>query len=64
MKSEDITDPYKLKPVLTSDGKQWTQRCYVCSKPVNFLHSSSYQWIRVGTFVRHRKCKPDSLGGR
>jgi hypothetical protein len=62
MTMKDITDPYVLKPCLTADGKPWTQRCYICKKPVNFLKMSwGSQWIRDGEVVRHKKCYPPPL---
>lgn len=52
-----ITDPYMLKPTLTSNGKEWVQRCFVCAKPVNFLKTTPDQRVRVGNMVRHKKCR-------
>jgi hypothetical protein len=52
-----ITDPYMLKPCLTSEGKPWTQRCFVCARPVDFLKTTPDQRVRVGELVRHAKCK-------
>lgn len=56
--SMDITDAYMLKPVLTADGRPWTQRCYVCSKTIDFLKTSGDMRVRVGELVRHKKCLP------
>jgi hypothetical protein len=53
----NITDPYMLKPCLTSEGKPWTQRCFICGKIVNFLKLPQWARIRVGELVRHAKCK-------
>ena len=64
-KPELILNEYQLKPVMTSEGKPWVQRCFVCDKQVNFLKLSSEAYIRlhdvkrsdgVYDLVRHRKC--------
>lgn len=49
---------YQLRPVKTHDGKPWVQNCFVCNKPVNFLKLESFNWVRVGALVRHKKCYP------
>jgi hypothetical protein len=54
---EPITDPYMLKPCLTHDGRPWTQRCFMCAKPVDFLKTRAEQRVHVGQLVRHVKCK-------
>lgn len=59
MTLKEITDPYVLKPVLTADGRPWTQRCYVCTKTVNFLKGDLR--VHVGPLVRHKKCHPPAL---
>jgi hypothetical protein len=57
--NDHLKDPFVIKPVLTVDGKPWTQRCYVCLKPVNFIKDpSANTWLRVPPYVRHRKCYP------
>lgn len=53
---------YQLKPVLTSDGRPWVQRCYVCDRSINFLKLPAYLRIKVGELVRHRKCFPGLPG--
>jgi len=55
---EPVTDPYMLKPTLTSEGKRWTQRCFICARPVDYLHSNTWQRVRVGELVRHADCLP------
>ena len=59
MKLADVTDPFMLKPSLTADGKPWVQRCYVCTKAVNFLKGDLY--VRVEPLVRHKKCTPPPI---
>ncbi len=49
---------YQLKPVLTADGRQWAQRCYVCDRQVNYIKDASVSYVRVGDLVRHKKCFP------
>lgn len=61
MTRHDITDPYMQKPTYTSMGKPWTQRCYVCTRIVDFTKMAAAQWIRVEQFVRHTKCDPPPL---
>lgn len=58
MKFSDIKDPAMLKPVLTSEGKPWVQRCYVCSKSINLIKS---HYMKIGTLVRHTKCRPEPI---
>lgn len=55
--TDEITDPYMLKPCLTSDGRPWIQRCFICKKSVDFLKTLPTQRVRVGHLVRHAKCK-------
>ena len=57
MTTDKITDPYVLKPTRTADGREWTQRCYICGKSVNFLKTTPDQRVRVGNLIRHKKCK-------
>jgi hypothetical protein len=52
-----ITDPYMLKPCLTSDGRKWTQRCFVCAKVVDYLKTMQDQRVQVGELVRHVRCR-------
>ena len=60
--NNNLNDPFVKKPTLTSEGLPWTQRCFICLKPVNFLKDSrAFGWIRVGEFVRHRKCYPEPM---
>lgn len=47
---------YQLKPVLTSDGKPWVQRCFICDKPIDFLKTPAHMRVRVGELVRHARC--------
>lgn len=56
---DNKTDPYRLKPSLTADGKPWVQRCLYCPKVVNFLKGDLY--IRIGPYVRHKKCLPPPI---
>lgn len=57
-----MTDNTLTKPVLTSDGRPWVQKCYVCLRLVDFLKMSwGSQWLRAGEYVRHKKCKPVPL---
>lgn len=49
---------FQKKPVLTADGIPWTQRCLYCDKNINFLKDPKESWLRVGEFVRHKKCYP------
>lgn len=49
---------YQSKPVLTSDGKPWVQRCYVCDKPINLLKTAPHMVVKVGELRRHKKCWP------
>lgn len=59
---EPVTDPFMLKPALTADGRPWTQRCYICARPVNFLKMRwGAEWLRVGEMVRHKKCRPEPM---
>jgi hypothetical protein len=51
-------DPYVLRPTMTADGRRWVQRCFVCSRPVNFLKTSPVERVQVGELVRHKKCRP------
>lgn len=51
-------NPHQLKPVLTSDGRPWVQRCFICDKSIDFLKNIPSFWVRVGELVRHRKCYP------
>lgn len=53
-----VLNEYQKKPVLTADGKPWVQRCIYCDKAVNFIKDPSQSWVRVGEYVRHRKCDP------
>ncbi len=53
-----IVDPYMLAPTLTADGRPWVQRCFICSKPVDYLKTSSVERVRVGALVRHKGCRP------
>jgi hypothetical protein len=55
---QPITDPFILKPRLTWDGKPWVQRCFVCTKEVNYQKTSPVERVRVGDLVRHKKCRP------
>jgi hypothetical protein len=58
MKSSEITDPLMCQSVKTSDGRPWVQRCFICSKPVDFLKmKAGAEWVRVGPYVRHKKCR-------
>lgn len=61
MRLADITDPYKLAPCKTADGKAWTQRCYVCGKSVNFLKDPKGSWVKLDPVVRHINCTPPPL---
>lgn len=54
-----ITDPYTLRPTLTSDGRPWVQRCFLCGRGVDFLRLTHWQWVRVGELVRHARCMPE-----
>lgn len=56
MTIKDIVDPFMLKPTMTSDGRKWVQRCYICGKSVNFIHGDLY--VRVDILVRHKRCMP------
>lgn len=58
MNDSNLNDPYVQKATLTSDGKPWTQRCYVCLKAINFLKDASISFVRVPPYVRHKKCYP------
>lgn len=51
---------WQSKPVLTADGIPWVQVCMYCTKQVNFLKDPKCSWIRVGQYVRHKKCIPPS----
>lgn len=55
-------DDHMKTPVLTAEGKPWTQRCYVCRHMINFLkESNGSQWLKIGKFVRHKKCRPAAI---
>jgi hypothetical protein len=57
-----ITDPYALKPTMDASGKPWVQRCFICSRTVDFKKMQSLvEYIKVGDLVRHKKCKPQSF---
>lgn len=58
---EMITDPHMLKPVYTADGRKWAQRCFICSKTVDFLKTSPVERVQVGELVRHKKCRPKTI---
>lgn len=45
--------------VKTWDGRPWVQKCFRCTKTVNFIKDGPHSWIHVGNFVRHAKCKPE-----
>jgi hypothetical protein len=53
----NLTEAQK-KPTLTSDGRPWCQVCLYCSKQINFLKDIPESFIRLGEYVRHRKCLP------
>ena len=56
---DNLKDPYVANSSKTSDGKPWVQRCYICLKPVDFLKMKSWvEYVRVGQYVRHKKCHP------
>ena len=58
----DLNDPFVKAPTKTSDGRPWTQRCYVCSEAIDFLKDpGGLRWLRVGPYVRHRKCYPPPI---
>jgi hypothetical protein len=49
----------QTNPVLTPEGKAWCQNCIYCNEQINFIKDpSGNKWIRVGKFIRHRKCLP------
>lgn len=58
---EKITDPYMLKPTLTSEGRPWVQRCFICGKLVDFLKTQPTARVKVGDVVRHAKCRPEAI---
>lgn len=49
---------HQLQPVLTSDGRPWVQRCYVCDKSIDMIKLPRVKWVRVDKLVRHKKCYP------
>jgi len=49
---------YQKKPTLTADGLPWVQQCLYCGTSVNFIKDPKSSWLRVGEFVRHKKCDP------
>lgn len=51
-------DPKFKEVVKTADGKPWTQLCLYCSKQIDFTHEVSTALVRIGEYVRHRKCLP------
>lgn len=57
-----MLNEYQQKPVLTSEGKPWTQRCYVCDKNINFIKEPACKRVKVGDLVRHKKCYPGMPG--
>jgi hypothetical protein len=62
MINDNLQDPYVQKPTLTSDGKPWTQRCYICLKPVDFLKMLPWvEYVKVGQYARHKKCYPQEV---
>ena len=48
----------RKKPVLNADGKPWVQTCLYCDKQINFIKDIKHTWLRVGDYVRHKKCTP------
>jgi hypothetical protein len=55
--NDNLKDPYVANPTKTSDGRPWTQRCFVCLKVVDFLKMTSWtEFVKVGQYVRHKKC--------
>lgn len=49
---------YQAKPVLTADGRPWTQRCYCCDRPIDLLKTPADMIVRIDDLRRHRKCYP------
>jgi hypothetical protein len=56
-----ITDPRKLAPVLTADGKPWVQACYVCGRTINFIKDPPSKRVKIDYVVRHKKCHPEPI---
>jgi len=57
--NKNFEDPFVKKATLTASGRPWVQRCFICLRSIDFIKdSTAVKWIRVGEFVRHRKCNP------
>jgi hypothetical protein len=61
MDLNNLTEGQK-KPVFTVDGKPWCQNCLYCGKQVNFFKTiSGIDYIRIGDYIRHKKCYPTGI---
>lgn len=59
---KNLENQYVKEPVLDADKKPWTQNCFLCLEQINFHKDpSANKWIRVGPYIRHRKCLPAAI---
>lgn len=58
MDKKNLENQYVKEPVLDEFKKPWCQNCFVCLEQINFHKDpNATSWLRVGTYIRHRKCK-------